>query len=67
MLDWIAEQILAMVTFVPAWFVSEGSPRFMLIRAMFALLLITLIVIVIAMRPFRSSIARYMRNRRHKA
>ena len=61
MLDRIVDGILAIVTSVPALFVAEDSPNFMLIRAMFGLLLIVLIVYVIAMRPLRSVIARYMR------
>jgi hypothetical protein len=59
MLDWISETILAIVTFVPALFVAEESPNFMLIRAMFGLLLILLVVYIIAMRPIRSAIARW--------
>lgn len=59
MLDWIGETILAIVSFVPALFVAEESPNFMLIRAMFGLLLILLIVYVVAMRPIRSAIARW--------
>jgi hypothetical protein len=58
MLDWIAEKIFAIVTAVPALFVDEKTPNFMLIRAMFGLLLIVLIVYLIAMRPFRSAISR---------
>jgi hypothetical protein len=58
MLDWIVEKIWAAVTFVPALIVAESSPNFMLIRAMFGLLLIVLVVYLIAMRPFRSAIAR---------
>ena len=61
MLDWIAEGILTIVNFVPAMFVAEDSPSFMLIRAMFALILIALIVCAIAMaRPICSTIARYV-------
>lgn len=60
MLDWIVEGIIAIVTFVPALFVAEDSPNFMLIRAMFGLLLIVLVVYIIAMQPVRSAIARYM-------
>jgi hypothetical protein len=61
MLDWIGDKIFTVVTFVPALFVDEKSPNFMLIRAMFGLLLIVLIVYLMAMRPFRSAIARCMR------
>jgi hypothetical protein len=56
MLDKISETIWAIVMSVPAWFVPEGSPNFMAIRAMFGLLLIVLFVYLIAMRPFRSAI-----------
>ena len=38
MLDWIAHKILAIVSYVPALIVAEDSPKFVLIRAMFALL-----------------------------
>jgi hypothetical protein len=58
MLEWIADKIFAIVTAVPALFVDEKTPNFMLIRAMFGLLLIVLIVYLIAMRPFRTAIAR---------
>jgi hypothetical protein len=61
MLDWIVEKIWAIVTYVPALIVAEESPNFTLIRAMFGLLLIILIAYLIAMRPFRSAIARSMR------
>jgi hypothetical protein len=61
MLEWIAEKIVAILTFVPALFVAEDSPQFMLFRAMFGLLLIPLILLVIAMLPSRSDIVRYMR------
>jgi hypothetical protein len=59
-LEWIADRVLAIVTYVPAWFVAESSPNFMLIRTMFALLLIVLIVFAIAMLPSRSAIARFI-------
>ena len=54
---WISEWILAIVTYVPALFVPEETPSFMLIRTMFGLLFITLIVYLIALRPFRAAIA----------
>ena len=59
-LDRVVETILAIVGAVPAWLTSEGSPTFMLVRAMFGLLLIVLIVYLIAMRPLRFAIARWM-------
>jgi hypothetical protein len=63
MLDWVGEKILAIVTFIPALFVAEDSPNFMLVRAMFGLLLAVLVVYIIAMRPVRSAIARWMGKR----
>jgi hypothetical protein len=54
---WISETVWTIVTFVPALFVAEDSPNFALIRAMFALMLVVLIVYLMAMRPFRSAIA----------
>lgn len=59
MLNWIAGTLLAMVNVVPALFVAEDSPNFVLVRAMFGLMFIVLIVFAIAMfRPFCSAIAR---------
>jgi hypothetical protein len=60
MLDWFSETMLKIVTSVPALFVAEDSPTFMAVRAMFGLILIVLVAYVIAMRPFRSAIARSM-------
>jgi hypothetical protein len=60
-LDRIVDGILAIVTSVPAWFVAEDSPHFMLVRAMFALLLIVLVVCAIAFLPSRAAIGRCMR------
>ena len=51
MLDWIAEKILNSLSLVPAWFVEESSPNFALVRAMFALLLIILVVYLISFWP----------------
>jgi hypothetical protein len=58
---WISEKIMAIVSYVPALFVAEDSPNFILIRAMFALLLIVFVVYLIAMRPTRSLVGRCMR------
>jgi hypothetical protein len=49
-----------MVTSVPALFVAEDSPTFMAVRVMFGLILIVLVAYLIAIRPFRSAIARCM-------
>ena len=59
MLDWFSETMLKIVTSVPALFVAEDSPTFMAVRVMFGLILIVLVAYLIAMRPFRSAIARY--------
>jgi hypothetical protein len=61
MLDWIGTKILALMTLLPAVFVDEKSPNFTAIRAMFGLGFIVLVAYLIAMRPFRSTIARCMR------
>jgi hypothetical protein len=61
MLDWIGTKILALMTLLPAVFVDEKSPNFTAIRAMFGLGFIVLVAYLIAMRPFRSAIARCMR------
>jgi hypothetical protein len=57
MLDWFSETMLKIVTSVPALFVAED---FMAVRVMFELILIVLVAYLIAMRAFRSAIARYM-------
>ena len=62
MLDWIVEQVIAIVSYVPAQFVPPDSQHFMLIRSMFALLMIVLVLLIVALHPLRS-IKRYMRNR----
>jgi hypothetical protein len=46
------------LSLVPALFVSEDSPNFMLVRAMFTLIFIAVIVYIIAMVPFRSIITK---------
>jgi hypothetical protein len=61
MLDWIAEKIWAMASYVPALIVDQNSPSFHLVRAMFGLILIVSILFVVAMCPFRSAIAHYLR------
>jgi hypothetical protein len=50
--------MLNVVASVPALFVAEDSPSFTAVRVMFGLILI--VGDVIAMRPFRSAIARYI-------
>jgi len=48
---------MAMLASVPALFTEPGSTNFFMVRAMFGLIAIVLIVYLIAMRPFRSTIA----------
>ena len=56
---WISDSLLAIVNTVPALFVAQDSPHFMLIRAMFVLMFIVHIVFAIAMwRPFFAAIGR---------
>ena len=57
MLEWIVERIMALVNFVPAVFVDDEH-HFVLMRTMFALLLVVLVVYILAMWPFGSIIAR---------
>ena len=52
-----SEGFFAMLASVPAVFTEHGSANFMLVRAMFGLIVIALVVYLIAMRPFRSVIA----------
>jgi hypothetical protein len=64
MLDWIADTLLKIVNYVPALFVAQDSANFMLIRAMFGLMLIVLIVVVIAGSGYIwSAISRRLRDR----
>ena len=56
MLDWMANTIIAIVSWVPAQLVPRDSPYFALIRTMFALLFTHLII-----RPLRS-MWRHMRS-----
>jgi hypothetical protein len=50
MLDWFVDQIIAIVTYVPAMIVAQDSPHFYVVRGMFALLLIVLVMLVVALR-----------------
>ena len=56
MIDWIVEKLLSVAHWVPALFLEEGSPNHDLVRAMFALLLLMIIVYVIVMHTPRSAI-----------
>jgi hypothetical protein len=57
MFDWLIDPIFAALKSIPALFTEEGSPNFLLVRAMLGLALLTLILYLIAMRPFRSAIS----------
>ena len=63
MLSWISDLTLTIMSWVPPWLYPEDSSRYVIVRGMFALLLIVLVVLVIALRPVRTFIASY-RNRR---
>ena len=60
MLDWIADKILALVSWIPALLVEESSPSFIAIRAMFALILIVLFIYVVGPWVSRDAISRHM-------
>ena len=60
MLDWIVEKILAVLSWVPALFVEEGSPNVFMVRAMFALMLMVAVVYAVAMWSPRGTLERYI-------
>lgn len=64
MLDWLSEWILSVLHAVPPIFGAD-APHFAAARAFAALLLITLVVYVIAMRPFNPIIS-YFRGLWHR-
>ena len=57
MFDWLIDPFFAMLKSIPALFTEEGSPNFLLVRAMLGLALLTLLLFMITMRPFRSAIS----------
>jgi hypothetical protein len=59
MIDWIVEKLLSATHWVPALFLEAGSPNHGLVRAMFALLLLMVIVYVVVMYTPRSAIGRF--------
>jgi hypothetical protein len=54
MLDWLVETILAIVNFVPALFVEQDTPRFVLVRGLFGLMFVLLVLIALALWPRRT-------------
>jgi hypothetical protein len=58
-LDRIVEAIETITTAVPALFVDATSPNFIIIRAMFSLLLVVLVLAILAVLP--SAMARCAR------
>jgi high-affinity Fe2+/Pb2+ permease len=58
MLHWLVEKILAIVNFVPALFVQQDSPSFVLVRGLFGLLFVLLVVCALAFWPRRSELKR---------
>jgi hypothetical protein len=59
MIDWIVEKLLSVAHWVPAIFLDEGSPNHNLVRAMFALLLLVLVIYLIAIWAPRSAVRRF--------
>ena len=60
MLDWIVENMLTVLSWVPPLFVEEGSPNAFIVRAMFALMLMVAVVYAVAMWSPRGTLERYM-------
>ena len=60
MLNWIADKILSTVSRIPAWLVDQSSPNFLLIRAMFGLMIIVLIIYLVAVLSSRDVMQRYL-------
>jgi hypothetical protein len=60
MLDWVVDKIWTVVTWVPALFLEEGSPRYVLFRGMVAILVAVLVLCAIAIWPFRGAVFRYL-------
>jgi hypothetical protein len=57
MFDRFVEGFMAFVNALPILFADKDSPNFTLIRTMLGLLLIIFVIYLIALRPFRSTIA----------
>jgi hypothetical protein len=49
------EKVLAIVNFVPALFVEQDSPRFVMVRGLFGLMFVLLVLIALEMWPKQSS------------
>jgi hypothetical protein len=65
MLEWIANAVLAVVNYLPAQFVTQDSPNFVLVRAMFGFIFIVLLVFIIgSVRPLYATLARYLNKER---
>jgi hypothetical protein len=61
MLERVANAILEVVNYLPAQFVTQDSPNFTLVRAMFGLIFIVLIVFLISSaKPVCTAIAHYL-------
>jgi hypothetical protein len=58
MLRWFSEKIFSLASLPPAWLAGKDSPRFFLVRGMFAALFVILIICVVAFWPSRTTIAR---------
>ncbi|WP_414470914.1 hypothetical protein [Microvirga sp. M2] len=53
MMSWIVRLLMAVAGIGAAWIVAEDAPNFGIVQAMIALLLVTFIVAVLALRPSR--------------
>ena len=61
MFDRFVEGLMAFVNALPILFADKDSPNFTLVRTMLGLLLIVFVIYLIAMRPFRSAIANFIK------
>lgn len=56
-MEWMIDGFFSLLKSIPALMTEEGSPNFMLVRAMLGLLLIILIVCLFTFTPLGSMIA----------
>ena len=60
MLHWLADKIMELVSLVPPLFVEKNSLHFIIVRGMFAILMVILIICVLAFCPSRAAIAQFI-------
>jgi hypothetical protein len=55
-MHWLAGKIIDLLDALPNWFITEDSPHEMPVRMALFLILLTLVIYLIAMRPFRATL-----------